>query len=123
MSGTIISESNNTGSYIATLSPYTAHDTNSTDSSAISLTTALTLISTGGAETRTLGRPTYVGQTKKVVMSVDGGDATITVTGLAAASDVITFANVGEGFTLICTEPGTWVISDLQSAGTLPALA
>lgn len=55
-------------------------------------------LSTGGAETRTVGAPTFAGQTLAFFMQVDGGDCAITFgTALnVTGNTVATFANVRE---------------------------
>ena len=60
---------------------------------ALALTTAFSTIdSTSGALALTLANPTVVGQSKKVQMIVDGGDATLTFN----ATATIVFADVGD---------------------------
>jgi hypothetical protein len=58
-------------------------------------------LTSAGAETRTLARPTKVGATVKIVMNVDGGDITLTVTGgLNEAGDT----------TFVFSDPGQFII-------------
>lgn len=80
--------------------PTGVQDTNSTNASNISLTSASTVITSAGAETRTLPDGTSVGQLKHIVFGTDGGTVTLTITSCAAAEDVVTLAEAGQGLTL-----------------------
>lgn len=98
--------------------PLGAHDTNNTNASAISLTTAFTLITTGGAETRTIAAPGAAGLTKRVVFLTDGGDCVITITGMAAANDVVTMNEAGQAFTIMGISPTTWIFTSIDLGDT-----
>lgn len=63
---------------------------------------------TGGAETRTLAAPTFVGQEIVLYMKTDGGDCVVTcsTTINETGNTVITFANTGEAVRLFAVEEG-----------------
>lgn len=84
-------------------------DVNVTNGGAIRLDSAVTLLETGGAETRTLaaGKP---GQVKILAMTKDGGDCVVTLTGNPQAFDVLTFGDVGDAVVLLYVEDTGWVI-------------
>lgn len=67
------------------------------------------LITTAGAETRTLARPDKAGLLTTVVLDTDGGDLTLTVTGgyNAAGDTSITFADAGDMVTFLSVKTGT----------------
>jgi len=79
---------------------------------------------TGGAATRTLAIPTFVGQTLMLAFKTDGGDCVVTVASdlLYAASaghNIITFANVGEFIKLEAVENGAalqWAVIAISGA-------
>lgn len=73
---------------------------------AISLATPITEITTTGADSYTLADG-VIGQTKIIIMIVDGGDATITPTTLATGT-TITMADVNDNITLLYGANG-WV--------------
>lgn len=67
------------------------------------------LIVTAGAETRTLARPTFVGQRLQLIMKTDGGDCVITVTGNVnqTGNTTITLNDAGDCVTLIGSQSGS----------------
>ncbi len=81
--------------------PSGAADTNSTDTGSLSVITGLTIITSAGAETRTLPDGTSIGQLKGVMFGTDGGTVTLTITSAAAAEDVVTLAEAGQGFIVV----------------------
>ncbi len=62
---------------------------------AISVATYYTAITTTGTDALTLANGTEPGQTKKLMMTVDGGDGTLTPANLAGGT-TITFSVVGD---------------------------
>lgn len=73
------------------------------------------LITTAGAETRTLARPDKAGILASVVLDTDGGDLTLTVTGGydAAGDTSIVFADAGDMAVFMSVKTGTtfqWTI-------------
>lgn len=89
-------------------SPAVTSDLSTTNAGAISLETPTTRLSTAGAETRTLAAGVE-GQLKALVMTVDGGDCVVTLTGNPAASDTITFNDVDDNVLLLYTA-SRWII-------------
>lgn len=67
------------------------------------------LITTAGAETRTLARPAKAGILTSIVLDTDGGDLTLTVTGgyNAAGDTSITFGDAGDMVTFLSVKTGT----------------
>lgn len=67
------------------------------------------LITTAGAETRTLARPANAGILTSVVLDTDGGDMTLTVTGgfNAAGDTTIVFGDAGDMVTFMSVKTGT----------------
>jgi N-acetylmuramoyl-L-alanine amidase CwlA len=86
---------------------------NITGPGAISLTEAVTLITTTGADAYTLADGVE-GQIKIISMKVDGGDAIVTPDNLVGYTSV-TLNNVKDNFTLLYQSTG-WVITALQAA-------
>lgn len=82
------------------------------DAGAVSVTTYYTAVTTSGAAAITLADGTYHGQLKKIQMTVDVGDATLTIASpVSAALDTVTFADVGDYVLLIWNETqGYWRI-------------
>ena len=80
---------------------------------AISLATPITEITTTGTDSYTLADG-VIGQTKIIIMIVDGGDATITPTTLATGT-TITMADVNDNITLLYGANG-WVNTANQGA-------
>lgn len=56
------------------------------------------LVTDGGAETRTLGDPTYIGQIMDLFFYTDGGDCVVTASSPLnqTGNTIITFTDVGE---------------------------
>ena len=79
---------------------------------AMSLTASYTRWTTSGADAGTLAAPSTVppGFIKTVQLVSDGGDGTLTVTGLAAANDVWVFSEVGHSLSLMAVNATTWVV-------------
>lgn len=84
------------------------------------------LIVTAAAETRTLARPTFVGQTLDLIMKTDGGDGVITVTGTinATGNNTITLNDTGDHVRLVGSQSGTtlqWrvVVNDGSTLSTV----
>ena len=86
---------------------------NITGPGAISLTEAVTLITTTGADAYTLADGVE-GQVKIISMLVDGGDAIVTPDNLVGFTSV-TLNNVHDNLTLLYQSTG-WVITALQAA-------
>ncbi len=63
---------------------------------------------TAAAETRTLARPSFIGQQIQICMKTDGGDGVITVTGGVnmTGNNTLTFDNAGECITLLAKQSG-----------------
>ena len=89
---------------------------NVTGGGALSLTTAVSLISTTGTEAYTLADG-IEGQIKIIVMKVDGGNATITPDNLVGYTS-IRFNNVHDNVQLLYGSTG-WNIIALQNATKL----
>lgn len=74
-----------------------------TGAGALSVSTPVSFLdTTGGAVAVTLAAPTTAGQVKYIIMSKDGGDATLTITDPVGTANTYVFANVGECIALIC---------------------
>ena len=82
-------------------------DINSTDASAISVVTPVTLLSSAGVETRTLANG-YEGQVKILYCKVYVGDIVVTPANLFTAYDHITFNAAGDIWVGIF-HAGAWV--------------
>ena len=83
---------------------------------------------TTAAETRTLGRPTYVGQWIMIICKTDGGDCVVTVTGGVnqAGHTTITFAEAGEHIQMRAGYVGTnlvWRANEVMPDTDGPATA
>jgi len=87
-----------------------------TDAAAIPVTAAYTYVgitSTGATDTRTLARPTYIGQRMIIHHDVDGGACTVTATGgfnQAADADCV-FTAVGGLINLVATQRAAGVFA------------
>lgn len=81
--------------------------TSSTNAAALSLVTGVSIITTAGAETRTLAAGTR-GQVKVLYMKTDGGDCVVTLTGNPAAFDTVTLNDAGDTCVLLYID-STWV--------------
>lgn len=97
--------------------PTGAQDTNTTDASAISIATGSTVITSAGAETRTLADGSSVGQVKHILFGTDGGTVTLTIASAAAAENVVTFAEAGQAITLLW-DGTVWNYIGMQSGDT-----
>lgn len=80
------------------------------DAGAISIATSYTYLTTTGAAAMTLPNGAILGQIKKLHMTVDGGDATVTPATFDSGT-TITFADVGDVIELMWlgTANGGWV--------------
>jgi hypothetical protein len=100
-----------------------------TAAGAVSVNTSYTnLDSTAGAMAMTLADGVVHGQFKEVHMSVDNGDATLTLASAVSTSlDVVTFADAGDYAILIWNEEdGYWRIvktGNYADGATAPAVA
>ena len=74
---------------------------------AINVTSAVTLLTTTGADAFTLAAGTTFGQLKTIILITDGGDATITPTGLQGGT-TITLSAAGESVQLLYA--GGWIV-------------
>ncbi len=77
---------------------------------------------TGGAETRTLAAPTFVGQEIVLYMKTSGGNCTVTIatTINETGNNTIIFANTGEAVRLFAVEEGAtirWRMATADGAG------
>ena len=81
---------------------------------ALSLTTAVSLISTTGTEAYTLADGTLEGQIKIISMKVDGGNATVTPANYINGTSIL-FNNVNDTITLLYQSTG-WVQLARQNA-------
>jgi hypothetical protein len=82
-----------------------------TAAGAVNLTTLTTEIQTSGVTALTLANGT-AGQLKFIVMTVDGGDATLTPTNLVGASSTITFNDIGDSVLLIFLASDWHIVSN-----------
>ena len=87
---------------------------NVTGGGALSLTTAISLISTTGVEAYTLADGTLEGQIKIISMKVDGGNATVTPANYINGTSIL-FNNVNDTITLLYQTTG-WVQLARQNA-------
>lgn len=120
MSGTVFSADEGTflSGFLAA-----ASDTRA-DAGAVSITTFATKVTTTGAAAITLADGTLLGQHKLIVLTTDGGDATLTPTSLTGG-DTITFADVGDAAWLIW-DGSSWVpllLINLADGTSAPVLA
>lgn len=85
-----------------------------TTTGAISIANFLTTIDTTAAPTAyTLAAGTYTGQLKKIMLRVDGGDATVTGV-FDGTNNTLTFANAGE-YALLEWDGAHWIAVELTS--------
>ena len=80
------------------------------DGNAISVTqSGQCALVTGGAETRTLAAPAFIGQEITLYMKTDGGNCVVTcsTTINETGNNTITFANTGEALFLRAVEEGS----------------
>ena len=85
-----------------------------TGGGALSLTTAVSLISTTGVEAYTLADGTLEGQIKIISMKVDGGNATVTPANYINGTSIL-FNNVNDTIVLMYQTTG-WVQLARQNA-------
>ncbi len=81
-----------------------------TGAGACSISTPVTFLdTTGGAVAVTLAQSSVKGAVKHIIMSKDGGNATLTIANAAAIGNTVTFASVGDAISLInaADEDGT----------------
>ena len=85
--------------------------------------TPISYLATGGAiSDYTLAAPDTVGLLKVIIMTVDGGDATLTITGLLSGASVntVVFTDIGQSITLVsgAIADGTkkWILVSRDSA-------
>jgi len=91
------------GGFVAGFIPDAALDTR-TDAGAVSVTSYMTYVVTTGAAAITLANGTAAGQLKKIMMSVDAGDATLTIaTPFSAGTNQVVFSNIGDTVELLWT--------------------
>ena len=93
-----------------------------TTSTDLSVTTNLSLIDTNGGALAdiTLPNATIVGLVKRVILSEDGGNATVTITTCAdgASSDVFVLSEIGQGFEAIWVGAAGWRITHIYPGFT-----
>ena len=89
----------------------------------------ITLVTTTGSNTGTLGNGTYIGQIKIISHDVDGGSYVLTITTTTGASNTVTFTAVGETLTLVwtgtgwaCISRGVFVNAAHNAVSGLPAI-
>lgn len=90
--------------------PVAAQDTRA-DAGAVSVANYSTLVTTTGAAAITLASGTQIGQMKKIAMTVDGGDATLTLTGYTS----IVFDDAGD-YVVLMWNGAAWFV--LENSGT-----
>lgn len=82
------------------------------EAGAVSLTSLVTLVTTTNSRAITLAAGA-TGQIKVIVMTVDGGDATLTPAGgILGGSTTITFADVGDAVVLVYTGAKWAIVSN-----------
>jgi hypothetical protein len=94
------------------------------DAGAVSITSFATKVTTTGAAAITLADGAKLGQLKLVVLTTDGGDATLTPSNLAGGT-TITFADVGDA-ALLLWNGSNWrplLLLNLADGTTAPVLA
>ena len=92
-------------------------------SAAVSITHALTLLTTTDSTASTLANGTIVGQIKIIVHDVDGGSSVLTPSTKSGFSTV-TFTDVGDAIVLLWTATRGWVAigGGSGSSGTIDTL-
>lgn len=96
------------------------------DAGAVSVATYDTKVTTTGAAAITLADGTIKGQLKRIQLTTDGGDATLTIASpVSAALDVVTFADVGDTVELIWNGTAWRILAAYNCADgtTAPAVA
>ena len=112
---------NNLPSFIGYSNSVTAQTVSST--AAVSITTALTLLTTTDTTACTLADGTVVGQTKTIIMDVDSGTTVLTPSTKSGFS-TCTFADVGDTIVLMWTPTRGWVAigGGSGSSGTIDTM-
>jgi hypothetical protein len=111
-SGTPINKKVSVTNFINNLPSFIGHS-NSVDSqtvsssAAVSVTTAMTLLTTTNSAASTLADGTVVGQHKIIIHDVDGGD-TVCTPATANGFTTITFTDVGDAVHLVWTATRGW---------------
>lgn len=91
------------GGFVAGFVPDAALDTRA-DAGAVSVASYMTYVTTTGPAAITLADGTAAGQLKKIMMSVDGGDATLAIaTPFSVGTDQVVFSNIGDVVELMWT--------------------
>ena len=106
---------NNLPSFIGFSNSY--EDIADDTTTAVGITTALTLLESTGSVTSTLADGTVIGQIKIIVHDVDGGTATLSVTDALGFAD-ITFTDDGDTCMLMWTGSTGWAILSQQSVAS-----
>jgi predicted RecA/RadA family phage recombinase len=83
---------------------------------AVNVTSFSTMLTTTGVNALTLANGTRIGQLKEIMMTVDGGDGTLTPT-TASGFTTIVFSNVGDMVLLEWTGSG-WIILKRANVAT-----
>ena len=86
-------------------------ETSSTNAGAISVTKQITLITSAGAESRTLAAPAAAGQRKLIFFKTDGGDVTLAGTNIyGQTSATATFNDAGDVLELFSFDAVKWSV-------------
>lgn len=96
-----------------------------TDAGAANVTSYMTKLTTTGAAAVTLANGVQIGQMKHIQLIVDGGDATLTITGNPTATDTVTFADAGD-MVLLQWDGENWLVletNNLADGATAPVVA
>lgn len=93
----------------------TAAQNTRADAGAVSVASYFTVVTTTGAAAITLAAGTQIGQMKKITMTVDGGDATLTLTGYTS----IVFDNVGD-YIILMWNGSAWFVLENNDAVVTP---
>lgn len=94
-------QSNGTESFFIPVYP-TAAPQSLSGAGAVNVTSYFTAVTTTGANALTLAAGTVKGQMKKIQLTVDAGDGTLTIANpVSAATDTIVFSNIGDTAELI----------------------
>lgn len=93
---------------VAVSAPLSAAQQALSGAGAVNVTSTMTVLTTTGVNALTLANGTRVGQIKEIMMTVDGGDGTLTPTSLSGAT-TITFSNVGD-YVMLLWNGTAWVV-------------
>lgn len=92
---------------------------------AVNVTSTFTALTTTGVNALTLANGTFAGQIKEILMTVDGGDGTLTPTSLDGGTTIV-FSNVGD-FVMLQWNGTAWLVlkryNQASGAITTPVLA